>query len=336
MLWMSRNGRKAMPDKVTRNRPVSGMQLPRYSGISTFMRLPYVPAERADDVEIALLGLPWDGGTTTRTGARYGPRQIREMSTLLRSVHPTSGINPYALVNCADVGDAPTNPVDPVRTMSMLEEFVAALIAKGAVPLSFGGDHLVSLPVLRALKPAMPLALVHFDAHSDMYDYYYEDAKFTHGTPFRRAVEEGLVDPRRTIQIGIRGTYFATNEHQWCMDQGIQQVGIDELRDRGCDALVQRIRDTVGTAPAYLTFDIDCLDPSFAPGTGVPEIAGVSTYEAQRILRGLRGLDFVGGDFVELSPPIDPTGNSALVAANLGFEILCLLAESIVARRAAR
>jgi guanidinopropionase len=325
-----------MPDKVTRYRPVSGMQLPRYSGISTFMRLPYVPAERADDVEIALLGLPWDGGTTTRTGARYGPRQIREMSTLLRSVHPTSGINPYALVNCADVGDAPTNPVDPVRTMSMLEEFVAALIAKGAVPLSFGGDHLVSLPVLRALKPASPLALVHFDAHSDMYDYYYEDAKFTHGTPFRRAVEEDLVDPRRTIQIGIRGTYFATNEHQWCMDQGIQQVGIDELRDRGCDALVQRIRDTVGTAPAYLTFDIDCLDPSFAPGTGVPEIAGVSTYEAQRILRGLRGLDFVGGDFVELSPPIDPTGNSALVAANLGFEILCLLAESIVARRAAR
>jgi guanidinopropionase len=325
-----------MPDKVTRYRPVSGMQLPRYSGISTFMRLPYVPAERADDVEIALLGLPWDGGTTTRTGARYGPRQIREMSTLLRSVHPTSGINPYTLVNCADVGDAPTNPVDPVRTMSMLEEFVAALIAKGAVPLSFGGDHLVSLPVLRALKPANPLALVHFDAHSDMYDYYYEDAKFTHGTPFRRAVEEDLVDPRRTIQIGIRGTYFATNEHQWCMDQGIQQVGIDELRDRGCDALVERIRRTVGTAPAYLTFDIDCLDPSFAPGTGVPEIAGVSTYEAQRILRGLRGLDFVGGDFVELSPPIDPTGNSALVAANLGFEILCLLAESIVARRAAR
>ncbi len=322
-----------MPDKVTRYRPVSGMQLPRYSGISTFMRLPYVPAETADDVEIALLGLPWDGGTTTRTGARYGPRQIREMSTLLRGVHPTTGINPYTLVNCADVGDAPTNPIDPMRTLGMLEAFVAALIAKGAVPLAFGGDHLVSLPVLRALKPSRPLALVHFDAHSDMYDYYYEDSKFTHGTPFRRAVEEGLVDPKRTIQIGIRGTYFATNEHQWCMDQGIQQVGIDELRDKGCDALVQRIRQTVGASPAYLTFDIDCLDPSFAPGTGVPEIAGVSTYEAQRILRGLRGLDFVGGDFVELSPPIDPTGNSALVAANLGFEILCLLAESIVARR---
>jgi guanidinopropionase len=324
-----------MPDKVTRYRPVSGMQLPRYSGISTFMRLPYVPAETADDVEIALLGLPWDGGTTTRTGARYGPRQIREMSTLLRGVHPTTGINPYTLVNCADVGDAPTNPIDPMRTLGMLEAFVAALIAKGAVPLAFGGDHLVSLPVLRALKPSRPLALVHFDAHSDMYDYYYEDSKFTHGTPFRRAVEEGLVDPKRTIQIGIRGTYFATNEHQWCMDQGIQQVGIDELRDKGCDALVQRIHQTVGAGPAYLTFDIDCLDPSFAPGTGVPEIAGVSTYEAQRILRGLRGLDFVGGDFVELSPPIDPTGNSALVAANLGFEILCLLAESIVARRRA-
>jgi guanidinopropionase len=314
-------------------RPISGMQLPRYSGICTFMRLPYLPAEQADDLDIALLGLPWDGGTTTRTGARHGPRQIREMSTLLRSVHPTSGINPYSLLNCADVGDAPTNPVDPVRTMRMLEDFVAALVAKGAAPLSFGGDHLVSLPVLRALKPKQPLAMVHFDAHSDMYDYYYEDAKFTHGTPFRRAVEEGLIDPKKTIQIGIRGTYFATNEHEWCLQQGIRQVGMDELRNEGPDAIAAKVRATVGRTPAYLTFDIDALDPSFAPGTGVPEIAGVSTYEAQRILRGLRGLDFVGGDFVELCPPIDPTGNSALVAANLGFEILCLLAESVAARQ---
>lgn len=310
------------------------MQLPRYSGICTFMRLPYVPIEQAGDLDVAIMGLPWDGGTTTRTGARHGPRQIREMSTLLRSVHPTTGLNPYAVANCADVGDAPTNPVNLEKTLGMLEGFVREVCAHGAMPLGFGGDHLVSLPVLRALKPEKPLALVHFDAHSDMYDYYYEDSKFTHGTPFRRAIEEGLVDPKKTVQIGIRGTYFASNEHEWCMSHGVQQIGIDELRDAGCDAVAKRVRQTVGSSPAYLTFDIDALDPSFAPGTGVPEIAGVSTYEAQRILRGLKGLDFVGGDFVELCPPIDPTGNSALVAANLGYEILCLLVESIVSQRA--
>ncbi len=323
-----------MQDRNRTYRPISGMQLPRYSGICTFMRLPYLPLEQASDLDVAIMGLPWDGGTTTRTGARHGPRQIREMSTLLRSVHPTTGLNPYAVANCADVGDAPTNPVNLEKTLGMLEGFVREVCANGAMPLGFGGDHLVSLPVLRALKPEKPLALVHFDAHSDMYDYYYEDSKFTHGTPFRRAIEEGLIDPKRTVQIGIRGTYFASNEHEWCMSQGVQQIGIDELRDSGCDAVAKRVRDIVGSSPAYLTFDIDALDPSFAPGTGVPEIAGVSTYEAQRILRGLRGLDFVGGDFVELCPPIDPTGNSALVAANLGFEILCLLVESIASQRA--
>jgi guanidinopropionase len=317
-------------------RPISGMQLPRYSGICTFMRLPYVPIDQIADVDVAIMGLPWDGGTTTRTGARHGPRQIREMSTLLRSVHPITGLNPYAVANCADVGDAPTNPVNPDKTLRMLEEFVTTACAHGAVPLGFGGDHLVSLPVLRALKPKKPLAMVHFDAHSDMYDYYYEDSKFTHGTPFRRAIEEGLVDPGKTVQIGIRGTYFASNEHEWCMSHGVQQIGIDELRDGGCEAVIKRVRRAVGSTPAYLTFDIDALDPAFAPGTGVPEIAGVSTYEAQRILRGLNGLDFVGGDFVELSPPIDPTGNSALVAANLGYEILCLLVESIVRRRSGK
>ncbi|MGB3830436.1 MAG: agmatinase [Mesorhizobium sp.] len=314
---------------MTNPYPVSGMVLPRYSGLSTFMRLPYVPASEVKDIDVALMGLSWDGGTTTRNGSRYGPRQIREMSTLLRSVHPATGIDPYKLVRCADIGDAPTNPVDPMLSLKMLEDFVQEAFDKGARPLAFGGDHLISLPVLRVVGKDRPLGMIHFDAHTDMYDFYYENSRFTHGTPFRRAIEEGLLDPKRVVQIGIRGTMFAEDEYEWCMQQGITHIGMDFIRERGVDAVIAEARRIVGDQPTYLTFDIDCIDPSYAPGTGVPEIAGVTTYEAQRMLRGLRGLELAGADMVEVSPPIDPTGNTALVAANLSFEILCLLAESV-------
>lgn len=316
----------------TRPRPISGMALPRYSGIATFMRLPNIPAEDADGLDIALFGLPWDGGTTTRGGSRYGPRQIREMSTLLRSVHPTTGLDPYAVASCADLGDAPTNPVDPQRSLAMLQDFVGGICAKGIAPLAFGGDHLVSLPVLRAIKRERPLGLVHFDAHTDMYDVYYEDARFTHGTPFRRAIEEGLIDPRRVVQIGIRGTLFSPDDYAWCLAQGVRHITVDFVREQGPDATAALVREILGESEAYLSFDVDALDPAFAPGTGVPEIAGLYTYEAQRILRGLRGIKLVGADFVEVSPPIDPSGNTALVAANLAFEALCLMAETILRR----
>ena len=317
---------------MTHPYPVSGMELPRYSGMSTFMRLPHIPLAELRDIDIALMGLSWDGGTTTRNGSRYGPRQIREMSTLLRSVHPVSGIDPYRLARCADIGDAPTNPVDPTRSLAMLEDFVRRAFDKGAMPLAFGGDHLISLPVLRVLGKEAPLGMIHFDAHTDMYDHYYEDSRYTHGTPFRRAIEERLLDPERVIQIGIRGTMFAADEHEWCRQQGITHIGMDFIRDKGPDAVSAEARRIVGERPVYLSFDIDCIDPSYAPGTGVPEIAGVTTYEAQRVLRGLLGLDFAGADMVEVSPPIDPTGNTALVAANLAYEMLCLLAD----RRARR
>lgn len=313
--------------------PVSGMELPRNAGIATFMRLPYLPVEAADGVEIGLIGLPWDGGTTTRNGSRYGPRQIREMSTLLRGINPATGTSPYDLANCADLGDAPSNPVEPDTSLRMIESFVASLVARAIVPMVFGGDHLVSLPVLRALSRGRRLGLVHFDAHTDMYDTYYDGSRFTHGTPFRRAIEEGLIDPTRTVQIGIRGTMFASDEHDWLFSQGVTHIYMDELRETGCDAVAQKIRAIVGAAPAYLTFDIDAIDPASAPGTGVPEIAGITPYEAQRMLRRLSGLDLVGADFVEVSPPLDQTGSTALVAANLGFEILCLLATAVDARR---
>ena len=316
-------------------RPVSGMDLPRYSGIATFMRLPNLPLERAKELDIGLFGLPWDGGTTTRNGSRYGPRQIREMSTLLRGVHPTFGIDPYELANCADLGDAPTNPVDPAKSLRMLEDFVRSVASQGALPLAFGGDHLVSLPALRAVRGSEPLGLVHFDAHTDMYDFYYDDSRFTHGTPFRRAIEEKLIDPKRVVQIGIRGTMFATDEHQWTFAQGVRHITVDAIRDQGCDAVARQVREIIGNGPAYFSLDIDAIDPAFAPGTGVPEIAGITTYEAQRIIRGLRGLNIVGADFVEVSPPIDPSGITALVAANLAFDVLCLLAETVKRRAAA-
>ncbi len=233
---------------MTNPYPVSGMVLPRYSGLSTFMRLPYIPASEMQDIDIALMGLSWDGGTTTRNGSRYGPRQIREMSTLLRSVHPATGIDPYKLVRCADIGDAPTNPVDPMRSLEMLQDFVQQAFDKGARPLVFGGDHLVSLPVLRVVGKQQPLGMIHFDAHTDMYDFYYENSRFTHGTPFRRAIEEGLLDPKRVVQIGIRGTMFAEDEYEWCMEQGITHIGMDFIRERGVDAVVAEARRIVGDA----------------------------------------------------------------------------------------
>jgi guanidinopropionase len=312
--------------------PISGMELARYSGHATFMRLPHFPLEKVGDLDIAMFGLPWDGGTTTRNGSRYGPRQVRDMSTLLRSYHPTFRMNPYEVARIADIGDAPTNPVEFNKTLRMLEEFISRVVDVGAMPLAIGGDHFCSFPMLRVVGKKGPLGMVHFDAHTDMYDYYYKDSKYTHGTHFRRAIEEGLLDPRRVVQIGIRGTAFSEDEHDWCFAQGVRHIGMDFLRDNGPDAVVREIRSIVGDGPTYLTLDIDALDPSDAPGTGVPEIGGITSYEAQRMLRGLRGVDFVAADLVEVSPALDQGGTTALVAANLAFEMLCLLVDRVAAR----
>lgn len=312
--------------------PVSGMTLARYSGHATFMRLPVTPLETERSLDVAVFGLPWDGGTTTRNGSRYGPRQIREMSTLLRSYHPTFKLDPFEIARIGDIGDSPTNPIEFEKTLSITEQFVQKVVDLGVAPLAIGGDHFCSFPVLRALGRKQPLGMVHFDAHTDMYDVYYQDTRYTHGTHFRRAIEEGLLDPRRVVQIGIRGTAFSEDEHDWCFEQGVRHIGMDFLRDQGPDAVAGLIREIVGDGPTYLSFDIDALDPSCAPGTGVPEIGGVTSYEAQRMLRGLRGVDFAGADLVEVSPPLDQSGTTALVAANLLFEMLCLLAEQAVRR----
>ncbi|TWT13913.1 agmatinase [Reyranella sp. CPCC 100927] len=320
-----------MSDPRSFPKPQSGMVVPRFGGIATFMRLPAFtdPAE----VDIGLVGVPWDGGTTNRPGARHGPRQMRDMSTLMRRVHHVSNIEPYTLARIGDLGDTPVNPASVDDSLTRIEAFYAKLHKAGVVPLSAGGDHLVTLPILRAIARKRPLGMVHFDAHSDTWDTYFGGYKYTHGTPFRRAIEEGLLDPKRIVQIGIRGSLYGNADMAWAYDQGIRVITIEEYFDLGVDKVIEEARRVVGDGATYVSFDVDGLDPVFAPGTGTPEVGGYSTHEAQRMIRGLRGLDLVGADVVEVSPPFDPSGNTALVGVTMMWELMCLLAECVAKRR---
>lgn len=321
-----------MADNKRRFRPISGNVLPRFAGIPTFMRLPHLAPEEAEEVDIGLIGVPWDGGTTNRAGARHGPRQMRDSSTLMRNVHHVTGVRPYELANCADLGDTPVNPVDLEDSLARIQRFFEAVHSQGTLPLSAGGDHLVTLPIMRAIAKDGPLGMVHFDAHTDTWDRYFGDYTYTHGTPFRRAIEEGLLDPKRTIQIGIRGGLYTPQDKDWGLEQGIRVIEIEEFFELGAQRVVEEARRVVGEGPTYISFDVDGLDPVYAPGTGTPEIGGFSTHEAQIMLRGLRGLNLIGGDVVEVSPPFDPSGNTALVGVTLMFEILCLLSECVSQR----
>ncbi len=314
-------------------KPVSGFDLPRFAGIPTFMRLPHVPPghDRFDDVEIGLVGIPWDGGTTNRPGARHGPRQMRDQSTMIRSVHPVSRIAPYEMCNCADLGDVAPNPADLMDTVERITTFYGELSARGIIPLSAGGDHLSSLPVLRGLASGaqygQPLGMVHFDSHTDLYAGYFGGRQYTHGTPFRQAVEEGLLDPEKVVQIGIRGTMYDGEDIEWGRSRGVTIITIEEMFERGIENTMELARKVVGNAPSYVSFDIDFIDPAFAPGTGTPEIGGPDTFTAQQMVRLLRGLNLVGADVVEVSPPFDASGMTAYVGCSIMFELLCLLAE---------
>lgn len=311
-------------------RPISGSELPRYAGRSTFMRLPQI--EDPAELDIALVGLPWDSGSTNRVGQRHGPREVRSASTLMRLVHQASRIAPYDLCRIADVGDVAVNPIDLHDTLARTEAFYRRIHEAGAAPLTAGGDHLGTLPILRGLASDEPMALVQFDSHSDTNDTYFGDNPYTHGTPFRRAVEESVLDPTRIIQIGIRGSMYDTTDLDWAHSQGIRVIEIEEYFDLGPDRVIEEIREVVGEAPTYVTFDIDALDPVYAPGTGTPEIGGFTTWEAQRMLRGLRGLNLVGGDVMEVAPPFDSSGITALAGATLMFELLCVLADAVAGR----
>ena len=311
--------------------PITGSVMPRFAGLATLMRLPYVGFDDAQfaNVDIGLIGVPWDGGTTNRPGARHGPRQVRDISTMVRNVNRASGLKPFSICNCADLGDTPVNPVDLMDSLHRIHAFYDKVCAAGITPLSVGGDHLVSLPIMRALAKNGPIGMVHFDAHTDTWDGYFGGFKYTHGTPFRRAIEEGLLDPKRTIQIGIRGALYSDAEDTWGQEQGIRVIDIDEFHAMGLEAVMAEARRVVGDGQTYVSFDVDALDPVYAPGTGTPEIGGLTTLEAQRMVRMLQGLNLVGGDVVEVSPPFDPSGNTALVAATMMFEILCVLADSV-------
>ena len=313
-------------------RPISGSALPRFAGPSTFMRLPMV--EDPAEVDIALVGLPWDGGTTNRAGARHGPREIRNQSSMMRLVHQASRIAPYDLCRVADLGDVPVNPIDLSDTLERATAFFQRICAAGATPLTAGGDHLGSLPALRAVAAQRPIGLVQFDSHSDTNDSYFGEAnRFTHGTPFRRGIEEGLLDPKRMVQIGIRGSLYSESDLDYALEQGIRVIEIEEYFDLGVEAVIAEIHRVIGTGPVYATFDVDVLDPVYAPGTGTPEVGGMSTVEAQRLLRGLHGLDVVGADVMEVSPPFDSGYLTALTGATMLFELLCVLAGAIADRR---
>lgn len=320
-----------MSDTSAFYQPIPGNVIPRFAGMVTFMRLPHVTDLK--DIDIGLVGVPWDGGTTNRAGARHGPRQVREASVMMRNIHHTSGIRPFEWANCADLGDVPTNPIDIMDSLKRIEEFYTPLKAAGVTPLSIGGDHLSSLPILRALAKDGPVGMVHFDAHNDTWDSYFGTYKYTHGTPFRRAIEEGLLDPHRVVQIGIRGALYAGTENDWGKEQGVREITIEQVHDMGIKGTIEEARRIVGDGATYLSFDIDSLDPAFAPGTGTPEVGGFTSVEAQRLLRGMQGLNLIGADMVEVAPPFDPSGTTALVGATMAFEILCLLADARKRRR---
>ncbi len=320
-----------MPADTSYYQPIAGNVMPRFSGPCTFMRLPQVSDPK--EVDIALIGVPWDGGTTNRAGARHGPREIRNYSSLMRRIHPVSKIAPYELCQIADLGDVPVNPIDVMDSIARIERFFDGIVAAGTIPLSAGGDHLMTLPILRALGRKRPVGMVHFDAHCDTADSYFGGYKYTHGTPFRRAVEEGVLDPKRTIQIGIRGSLYDRDDWQFSYDAGMRVVPIEEYFALGYAKVIKEARRVAGEGPTYVSFDVDGLDPVYAPGTGTPEIGGYSTFEAQQMVRGLQGLSLVGGDVVEVSPPFDATGATAIVGATMMFEILCVLADARASQR---
>lgn len=313
--------------------PVSGFELPRFAGVPSFMRLPHVDLEheRLEDVQLGLIGIPWDAGTTNRPGPRHGPRQMRDYSTMIRRINPATGIDPFELVHCADLGDVGPNPVDLQDSLDRITTFYKSVIKAGVVPMSVGGDHLCSLPILRALADE-PLGMIHFDSHTDLFDSYFGGFKYTHGTPFRRAIEEGLLDPKRVVQIGIRGTMYDGEDLDFAKSVGVRIIKIEEFFERGVSDVMAEAREIVGDQPTYCSYDIDFIDPSFAPGTGTPEVGGPNSFQAQQVVRELEGVNLIGADLVEVSPPFDASGGTAWLGISIVFELMCVLATSIAAR----
>lgn len=303
--------------------PQSGNDMPRFGGIATMMRLPYItnPAE----LDVGFVGIPFDLGTSNRTGARFGPRQIRSESALLRPYNMATRAAPFDTLRVGDLGDIATNPYNLEDSIARIEQGFDDIYAANCKAISLGGDHTVTLPILRALhKKHGPLGLIHIDAHADVNDTMFGQ-KIAHGTPFRRAVEEGLLDCKRVVQIGLRGTGYTAEDFDWCRQQGFRVVQVEECWGKSLAPLMAEVRQIISDKPVYFTLDVDGIDPAFAPGTGTPEIAGLTVPQVLEVIRGSWGLDLVGADVVEVSPPYDPLGSTALLAANLAYELLCVM-----------
>jgi guanidinopropionase len=306
---------------------------PRFAEIATFMRAPHQLDLAGLDIGVA--GVPFDGGATNRVGARHGPRAVRDLSSLMRATHHVFRINPFALCRIADVGDARFNSLfDNAAVEADLVAFFTRFAQASVTPLSIGGDHSITYAILKGIVRGAPVGLVHIDAHTDVLGPI-QGVRFHHGSPFRNAIEDGLIDPARMVQIGIRGAHNTSEAWEFCARHGVRVIYIEEFDELGVAKTVEIARETVGAGACYLSFDIDSLDPSIAPGTGTPEAGGLTMREAQGLVRGMRGLDLIGADVVEVSPPFDPGANTALCAATMAYELLCLLAEARVRRRSA-
>ena len=308
---------------MTKNQPIGGNELARFSGPNTFMRLP--TASDLKGLDVAFLGIPMDIGTSWRSGTRFGPKQVRSESAMIRPYNVQTGAAPFDSLQCADIGDLAINTFSLSDSLRIIQNSYDAILNYDVMPMAIGGDHSITLPILRSIaKRHGPVALIHIDAHADVNDEMFGERE-THGTVFRRAYEEDLLRPEKVYQIGLRGTGYTADDFKVAANWGFQQWPAPEIWHRPLDGLGAEIRRDIGEVPTYITFDIDSLDPSFAPGTGTPEIGGLTTPQAMQLIRALRGLNIVGGDLVEVSPPYDTSGNTALTAANILYEMLCIL-----------
>ncbi len=320
--------------KRTLNQPLGGNDMPRFAGIASMMRLPV--HKSAKGLDACFVGIAMDHGASYRSGTRLGPRQIRQESVMLRPYNMATRAAPFDSLQVADIGDVPVNTFDLKKTLPIITKFYDRILAEGCIPLTLGGDHTLTLPVLRAMaKKHGPVGLIHVDAHADINDTMFGE-KIAHGTPFRRAVEEGLLDCNRVIQIGLRGTGYAAEDFDWPRQQGFRVVQAEEIWYKSLVPLMAEVRAQMGDGPVYLTYDIDSLDPGFAPGTGTLEVGGLFPHQGLEIIRGCRGLNLVGCDLVEVSPPLDPSGATANIAANFCSRCFaCCRALPIAAERSA-
>jgi guanidinopropionase len=310
--------------------PVDASQTPRFSDVATFLRTKRV--KPVEELDIGLVGVPFDLGLNYRSGPRDAPAAVRDASRLIRKVHPTSDIQPYKLCNIADIGDAPINPLNKDETIDRIADFYADLKGKNIRPVSIGGDHTIPTPILRGLASDGPVGIFQIDSHADTLDEMC-GTKVNHATFMRRGLEEGLIDPKRVVQIGLRGSRFSPEDIQFGYDAGFTIITFDEYEEMGRSAALARIKETLGTGPTYATIDIDGLDPAFCPGTPVPEIGGITPRDAQVMIRALQGIDLIGADISEVAPCYDPTGITSITAANLMFEFVCVMADAIASRR---